>query len=191
MSADFNAFADVLTHRLGVIGDLVEAHVFAHKLTYGDVFCSSRIEIDALTLQCIVETLRRDAQLWTDFQQAVRGHSYSRHWTTLVEHVFTVGSLRGKLMTIEAGSKRLSTQDRRRLADLLNCVDGEIAFCLDLADRRGLAARINASAGFPVIDGLAMRALTYLLAEFVNLWRDFRPFVESSNKSFLQNRQTA
>jgi len=74
-------------------------------------------------------------------------------------------------------------EERRRLAEFLNCLDGEIAYCLERADRRGLAARINEAAGFPLIDGLTMRGLTYVLGEQAPLWLYFQGLVESSNQN--------
>jgi hypothetical protein len=97
-----------------------------------------------------------------------------------VEHVFTVGNLEAKLNLLEQEQALTTGEDRRLLAERVNFVDGEIAFCRDLADRRDLAARVNGAADFPVVDGLTMRGLTYLFGEDSALWHDFQGLVAES-----------
>jgi hypothetical protein len=88
--------------------------------------------------------------------------------------------LHGQLRDLEQGPTCRCPDDRRLLAHRLNCLDGEIAVRHVLADRRNLAERVNKAAGCPLIDGLTMRALTFVLAEHADLWREFQALVVPS-----------
>jgi hypothetical protein len=121
---------------------------------------------------------QEDAQLWTDLQNAVLAHRPEHHWRTLVEFVCEIAHLNGQLYYLEQGFSCPCPEDRRLLAHRLNCLDGEIAVRHVLADRRNLAERVNKAAGYPLIDGLTMRGLTFVLGEQSDLWRDFQALVE-------------
>src|SRR5262245_44792322 len=96
----------------------------------------------------------------------------------LLEHAETVGKLLGKLGILEQIRAPESLELRQGWAEHLNCIDGEISFCQELADRRGLATRVNNEIGVPVIDGLTLRGLLYVLGGSAEIWRKFRTFVD-------------
>src|SRR5262249_26134169 len=159
-------------------------YIVSEMISDGDTFCSYQFEADTLALRCMIEAFKCDSQLWSDFQEAVDAHRQTAHWEMLLEHVYAVGNLLGKLKLLELGMEN-STKDRRRLSERLNCIDGEIGLCQDLADRRDLAARLRVAVGLPVVDGLVMRAITYVLGADAELWRDFRLLMEGPNKTLL------
>jgi hypothetical protein len=97
-----------------------------------------------------------------------------------LEHVYTVARLEGKLRMLEQGISCPAPDDRHRLTEYLNSLDGEIAFCKHMADRRQLAARVNCAAGLPLIDGLSMRGLTFALGEEPDLWAGFQGLIQPS-----------
>jgi hypothetical protein len=183
MRTDYETFADRLAQRFAELSDGIEAYVLAEMISGGDTFCSYQFEIDALTLWGLGDAFQRDGLLWTDFQRVVRDHRKLTHWTTLVEHVYEVGNLEGKLRLLGQGLSCPSAEDRRRLAAHLNCIDGEIALCRELADRRGLAARVCRAAGFLLLDGLNLRGFTFVLGEHADLWHDFQSLVECANEA--------
>ena len=158
----------------------IEAQIQALLAAEGGYFCSFHFEVRAEMVQRLREIFSRDSRLWNDFLQAIHAHRRSTHWTILLEHVYSVTQLKGKLGFLELGFSCPSASERRRLAEHVNCIDGEIGFSLDLADRRGLAARINKEAEFPLIDGLSLRGLMYIFGEHVLVWRDFQTLVEES-----------
>jgi hypothetical protein len=102
----------------------------------------------------------------------------------LLEHVYAVGQLLGKLKLLEQGLSCPSPDDRKRLAEHLNNLDGEIAVCRHLADRRDLARRINANVEIPLIDGLCVRGLTYILGGKPELRHAFRTLVIGARGAF-------
>jgi hypothetical protein len=183
MGIVYEAFADRLAQRFAALSDLIEGYVLAERISAGDTFCSYHFEIDAPTLRGLGALFQADTLLWADFRRAVQDHRKFMHWTMLVEHVYEVGNLEGKLRLLEQGVSCPSTGDRRRLAAHLNCLDGEIGLCRELADRRGLAARIRRAAGFPLLDGLNLRGLTYVLGEHADLWHDFQALVGCANET--------
>jgi hypothetical protein len=144
------------------------------------VFCLFRFEIDADTVGRICEILVEDADLRRALERAIQAHRSSSHWTTLVEHVLAVDQLQAKLACLEHGLSHFPADGRKQLVEQINCIDGEIGLCRRLADRRNIAARINERAGFPVIDGLTLRGLTFLLGEDEDLWRDLRPLLDGT-----------
>jgi hypothetical protein len=82
--------------------------------------------------------------------------------------------------TLEQGLAGYTAEDRRRLAEYFNFIDGEIALCRKLADRRSLAARINKAAQWPLIDGLTLRGLTFVFGENDELWHEFEALVDAA-----------
>jgi hypothetical protein len=183
MRTEFETFADRLAQRFAALSDQIEGYIFAKKISRGDSYCSYHFEINAQTLQGLGAIFQADALLWADFRRAVQDHRKLMHWTMLVEHVYDVGRLEGKLRLLEQGLSCPSAEDRRRLAAHLNCLDGEIGLCRDLADRRGLAARIRKAAGFLFVDGLNLRGFTYVLGEHADLWHDFQALVGCANET--------
>jgi hypothetical protein len=171
------AFVDRLAQCFTTVSELVEAHILAEMISGGDTFGAYRFEADAVILDGLVASLRSQPSLWIDFQQAVEGLRQSSHWTRLLEHVYGIGTLHGQLWLLQQGLSCPSEDDRCRLAAYLNGLDGEIAARQDRADRRGLAARVNQAAGYPLIDGLTLRGLTYVLGEDPELWLAFRLLV--------------
>jgi hypothetical protein len=188
MRTGYDVFADQLAQRFAALSDMIEACILAEMISSGDTYCSYHFEIDALTIRGMGKILQADSMLWTDFQRAVQDHRKLMHWTMLLEHVYEVGNLEGKLRLLEQGLSCPSAEDRRRLAAHLNCIDGEIGLCRDLADRRGLAARIGKAVGFPLIDGLILRGLTYVLGEHTDLRHDFQSLIECSNETVRGHR---
>jgi hypothetical protein len=178
MITGFDAFAPRLAQVFAALTRRVEEQIWEQLLSAGDTLCNYCFEVDAQTLRGLVARLQEDAQLWTDVQNAVLAHRADRHWTMLVEFVYEITNLQGTLYYLEQGFSSLCPGDRWRLANRLNCLDGEIAIRHDLADRRNLAGRVNKAANFPMIDGLTMRGLTFVLAEHADLWREFRALVE-------------
>jgi hypothetical protein len=147
----------------------------------GELFCTIHFDFDEPIASNVIAILASDPALWSDFQHAVRAHRPSTHSTMLLEHVFAIGKLLGKSLTLDQGLYNSARADRRQLSEYLNSLDGEIAFCRDLADRRSLAARINCNAGSPIIDGLTLRALTYVFGDDPELWREFQSMVAEAN----------
>jgi hypothetical protein len=170
------------------IGFLAEDRILSQMIQSGDVFCSYHFEADADTLRRLSEILTADRYLWADFRHAVEAHREARHWTALVEHVFEIGKLEGKLRFLEQGLSCLCPIERRALASQLNSIDGEMAVCRDLADRRNLAARVNRTAESPLIDGLTVRGLTYVFGEDPGLWQAFRAIVDGRDDAACNGR---
>jgi hypothetical protein len=81
-----------------------------------------------------------------------------------VEFTYEIGNLEGQLRILQTYLASPCPDERERLARRLNELDGEIAARHVLADRRNLAGRVCKAAGFPLIDGLTMRGLTFVLA---------------------------
>jgi hypothetical protein len=183
MRTEYAEIADWLKRCFADLSERVEACILAQMISGGDSYYSYRFEVDVLTLQGLGEILRADAPLWADFRRVVLDFRASLHWTKLLEHVYEVGNLEGKVKFLGQGLSCPSAEDRRRLAAHLNCLDGEIGFCRELADRRNLAGRISRAAGFPLIDGLSLRGLAYVLGEHADLWHDFRSLVECANQT--------
>jgi len=169
-----------LGRSLAALGVMIEASIFDHMLSCEDTFCAYRFELEAFTLRGLTQALQCDARLWEDFRRAIEAHRPATHWTMLLEHVYTVGNLHGKLKLLERSLTYTAPIDRRRLAEHLNSLDGEMCFCQHLADRRDLAGRINEAMDFPLIDGLMLRGITFVLGEDESLWRDFQSLVECS-----------
>jgi hypothetical protein len=180
MRTGCNAFAEKLAPRFAALSERIEEQVLSEMLSGGDTFCSYHFEIDGLTIQNVVGLFQGHSRLWADFERAVQAFRKTTHWAMLLEHVYQVGKLLGKLRLLEQGLADHAAEDRRRLADHLNALDGEIAFCQELADRRNLAGQINEAAGFAIMDGLTLRGLTYVLGERPDLWQDLQGLVESS-----------
>lgn len=182
MSAAYVALTDQLAERFADLSEAVESHILAEMISGGDTFYAYRFEADIVTMTGLVAALRSDRGLWTDFQCAVEGFRPSTHWTVLLEHVYTLGNVQGKLKLLEQGISCPSEDDRREVAAYLNRLDGEVATLQELADRRGLAMRVNRAAGFPLINGLTMRGLTFVLGDDVELWHAFRSLVAVANE---------
>jgi hypothetical protein len=176
-----DTFAEDVARHFETITFLAEDHILSQMIQSGDIFCSYHFEVDPATLREVREILHADPDLWADFRNAVEAHRESRHWPAILDHVFEIGKLEGKLRTLEQGLSCPCPEERRTLADQLNCIDGEITVCRDLADRRNLASRVNQAAGFPLIDGLTIRGLTYVFGEDATLWRLFRSIVEGGD----------
>jgi hypothetical protein len=182
MRTGFDAFADRLAQHLAALSAKIEDCILTQMISGGDSYCSCCFEVEVLTLRGLGEIFQADPLLWTDFRRAVQDFRASLHWTKLLEHVYEVGNLEGKLRLLQQGLSCPSAEDRRRLASHLNCLDGEIDLCRELADRRNLAGRISRAAGFPLIDGLTLRGLTFVLGEHADLWNDFQSLVESTSE---------
>jgi hypothetical protein len=180
MKAQYQQFVEDLTQRFAVLSALIEDHIFAQMLVSGDTFCTCHFDIDVPTICGLVHAFQIDKCLWADFQAAVQAHRKSTHWHTLLEHVYVVGSLMGKLRFLDHSLSCPSPNDRRLVAERLNSLDGEIAYCQDLADRRDLAKRVTRAIGFPLIDGLTLRGFTYVLAEHPALLFALRALVGHS-----------
>jgi hypothetical protein len=177
MQPDYCDFVDHLASRLAAINEHIEAHILSQMIGGGDVYYSPYFEFGLVTVTDLCKILSADVMLWSDFQRAVESHRQKTHWTVLLEHVYAVGQLTGKMKLLEQGLSCPSADERRRLAEHLNCLDGEIGLCRHLADRRDLAMRINTNAGFPLTDGLSLRGLTYIFGEQPELWSAFQPLV--------------
>jgi hypothetical protein len=180
MSTEFDGFAACLAQSLSALSLRAEEEVLYQLISAGDTYCTYHFEVDAQTLRALVAVFQEDAQLRTDLQNAVAAHRPDRHWKALVEHVYEIANLNGQLHLLGLGFSFPRPEDRRRLANSLNYLDGEIAARHVLADRRNLAERVNKAAGYPVIDGLTMRGLTFVLAEHPNLWRGLQELIEPS-----------
>ncbi|HZZ82168.1 MAG TPA: hypothetical protein VFE62_26960 [Gemmataceae bacterium] len=180
MQLDYCDFVDQLASCLATINERIEAHVLSQMIAGGDVYYSPYFEFDLVTVMDLCKVLSADPALWADFRRAVEAHRPSTHWTILLEHVHGVGQVTGKLKLLEQGLSCPAADDRRRLAEHLNCLDGEIGLCRLLADRRDLAMRINANAGFPLTDGLSVRGLTYVLGEHPCLLDALQVLVEQN-----------
>jgi hypothetical protein len=178
MATDFDKFAARLAHSLAALSRRVKEQIPCQKIAGEDADYTFRFQIDAQTLRDLAAVLNEDRRLWTDFQNAIRAHQVDRHWRALVEFASEIGYLHGRLRNLEHGFSCRCLEYRRRLAIVLNCLEGEIAVRHVLADRRNLAGRVNKIAGYPVIDGLTMRGLTFDLAEHLDLWREFQALVE-------------
>jgi hypothetical protein len=174
-------FVGELGQRLATMGELIEATILARMLSGGDTFCAYRFELAAVTLRGLMQALQRDARLWGDFRRTIEAHRPATHWTMLLEHVYTVGNLLGKLKLLEPLLACRAPEDRRQLAEQLNRIDGEVTFCQHLADRRNLAARINQALEFPLIDGLTLRGLIFVFGDDASLWSDFQALVTCSS----------
>jgi hypothetical protein len=177
MGSGFGAFADQLARRLAALSAKIEACILTEMISGGDTYCSYHFEVDAPTLRGLGEVFRADPVLWEQFQRVVYDYRPWLHWTKLLDHVYEVGNLEGKLKMLEQGLSCPAAQDRRRLAAYLNCIDAEVGLCRELADRRGLAGRISQAAGYPLMDGLSLRGLAYVLGEDADLWQEFQSFV--------------
>jgi hypothetical protein len=180
MGTSYRKCTDRLAQCFAAINESVEAQILDQMIGGGDSFCAFRFELNLETLAGMCRVLSRNSQLWADFQGAVQAHRTETDWTTMVEHVFTVGNLEGKLRLLEQWLRCSSAEDRRQLAGHLNFIDAEIALCRELADRRNLAARINDETDFPLVDGLTLRGVTYILGEHRDLWREFQSLVEQA-----------
>jgi len=178
METSYRKCADRLARCFAAINESVEEQILGQMIVGGDTFCAFRFEVEVESLTGICRVLAKNSRLWTDFQRAVQGHRKRTHWTMLVEHVFTVGNLEGKLKLLEQTISCPSAWDRRVLAEHLNRIDGEIAITRNLADRRDLATRINEEADFPLIDGLSLRGVTFVFGEHSDLWREFQWLIE-------------
>jgi hypothetical protein len=178
MTADDLAFADRLECCFAALNARIERQFLAQLASGSDVFHSLCFDLDSASLDSLRRALSSDSELWSDFQIAVGAHRKSTHWNTLIEHVVSIGEIEGKLRVLESVSPSPSTGARRRMARYRNDLDGEIALCRHFADRRNLAAQINCSIGWPAIDGLTLRALTYLFGEHPELWAAFHRQVE-------------
>jgi hypothetical protein len=174
----FDALATRLAHSFAALSLMAEEQILDHLISVGDAFCTYGFGVDAPMLRGLAARFQEDTRLWTDVQAAVQAHRPDWHWNTLVELIFEIAHLHGQLRYLELGLSCPCPEDRRRLANRLNRLDGEIAVRQTLADRRNLAGRVNQAAGFPLIDGLTMRGLTFVLAEDPELWRDFQALVE-------------
>jgi hypothetical protein len=180
MSTEFDAFAARLAHSFTVLSLRAEDHILEHLISAGDTLSTFPFEVDAQTLRSLVTRFQEDARLWTDVQNAVHAHRLDRHWQTLVEFIYEIANLHGQLCYLEQRFSCPCPEDRRRLASWLNSLDGEIAVRQVLADRRNLAERVNKATGYPMINGLTMRGLTFVLADSPDLWQEFQAFVEPS-----------
>ncbi len=178
MKTAYEAFTDQLARRFTSLSDKIDATILAQMISGEDVLYCLRFELDAPAVGGLVKVFRSDSRLWHDFTRAIASHRQLTHWKTLFEDTHEVGNLQGKLKLMEAGLSSSSAEDRSRRAKQLNCIDGEIAYCRDLADRQGLASQVCRLAGFPLIDGLTMRALTYVLGEHGKLWQELQALVE-------------
>lgn len=172
-----------LTQRFAAIREMIEAHILAQMLAGGDTFYSYRFEIDVATIRGLIHVFQVDERLWVDVHTAVQAHRELTHWTMLPEHVYAVGNLMGKLMLLEQSLSCHARDDRRLIAEHVNGIDGEIGFCEDLADRRDLAKRVNRAIGHPLIDGLSLRGLTYVLGVHAGLLDALRALVEQSRRT--------
>lgn len=170
--------AERIAWQFVVINAAIEAETVVRTVAEDCAGCLFQFEVDGDTVDAIVDVLSTDADLWHDFTSAIEAHRPSTHWSVLVGHALAVGQLTAKLSLLEQRLLGPSAEDRRQLAEQLNCVDGEIGLCRHLADRRHLATRINEHAGFPFIDGLMVRGLSFILGEYAGLWRDFQVLVE-------------
>lgn len=141
MTTGFCALADQLAQRFAAISETIEVQILNQMLSGGDTFCSYQFEIDELTLRGLTALFQRDARLWEDFRKAVCAHRPATHWTTLLDQVYAVGNLEGKLRLLEQGISCPSAEDGLRMADYLNALDGELGECQDMSDRRNLAGR--------------------------------------------------
>ncbi len=177
MQLDYCDFVDQLTSYLATLNEHIEAHILGQMLNGGDVYYSPYFEFDLVTVTDLCKVFSADPALWSDLRHAVDAHRQKTHWTVLLEHVYAVGQLTGKLKLLEQGLSCPCAEDRRRLAEHLNCIDGEIELCRHLADRRDLAMRINANSDFPLTDGLSLRGLTYIFGEQPELWIAFQRLV--------------
>src|SRR5262249_42993782 len=140
MSADYREFSSRLTRHFAALGEMIEVQILSEMIAAGDTFCSIYFELDEQTVRTLVEVFTSDSELWGDFQQAIEAHRQSAHWTALLEHVFEVGKLQGKLVVLERATVYPPEEDRVELAEYFNSIDGEIAFCREFADRRNFAA---------------------------------------------------
>jgi hypothetical protein len=127
-----------------------------------------------------VRILAEVRKLWGDFGRAIHAHRSATHFTILIEQALFVGQLQGKLKLLQARLDMMPAGQREGLINYLNRIDGEAALCRDLADRRDLGLRINLHAGIPLMDGLTLRALTYVFGEHADVWTDFKALVEAS-----------
>src|SRR5262245_52679114 len=132
-------FVDDVQQHFADMSVSIESDVLAQMVAIGDTFCSYRFEFDVATIRGLVWAFQSDNCLWTDFCDAVRSHRKWTHWLALMEHVYGISKLTGKLLLLENSIQSHTTNDRLQMADYLNALDGEIAFCQDLADRRDLA----------------------------------------------------
>jgi hypothetical protein len=178
MQPRLERFAEELAQRFAALNERIEAHVLAQMLSGRSTFHAYRFEMDAPTIRALMGAFEADACLWADFQRAVRAHRQPTHWQMLLEHVCTIGKLQGKLKLLEHSTSCAAPRNRRHIAEHLNGIDGEIAFCQDLADRRDLAKRVNTALDIPLIDGLTLRGLTYVLGEQPPLFSDLQALVE-------------
>jgi hypothetical protein len=183
MIAQVREFVDEVHQLFAQMSILLESEVVAQMVAVGDTFCSYRFEIDVATVYGLVHVFRADERLWTDFCDAVRAHRTWTHRIILMEHVYSISKLTGKLLLLENSSIGRATDGRLQMAEHLNAIDGEIAYCHELADRRDLAKRVNDQIEFPLIDGLSMRGLTYLLGERGELFESLRIFVRGERRS--------
>jgi hypothetical protein len=180
MAMNYHELGNRIGHCFSAIEGMLDFQVQTLTAMHGGYSCTFHFEIDVETVRRLGESLSRNSRLWCDFQRAIQAHRRSTHWTMLVEHVYSVSQLQGKLRFLELGLSCQSAHERRRLAEHINCLDGEIGLCQDLADRRDLAARINKDANLPLIDGLTLRGLTYVFGEHADVWRDFQSLVEKT-----------
>jgi hypothetical protein len=183
MESECRALAERLAPHLLALSVQIEDTILAQMLKGEDTFCSYRFDVDVGMICGMVEMLREDARLRTDFREAVEAYRRSTHWQVLLERIYKLGNLQGKLRLLEREVTCYPPEERGRLAEHLNCLDGEIALCQDLADRRQLASRISAGAGYPLIDGLTIRGMTYILGDHLELWRTFQSLIDKFDYS--------
>jgi hypothetical protein len=190
MKPGCKVLADVLLECFADTGELIEDHLRDLMISRRDAFCSYFFDIDVWTIRGLVAVFQADSPIWIDFRRAIQSHRRAIHWATLAEHVHEVGTLLARLALLQTDLSRGSADDRRRVAAQLNFMDGEIAVCRDMADRRDLAMRISRASGFTLIDGLTLRGLTYILGEHPTLWNDFQLLVENSDRTGRTRSQT-
>jgi hypothetical protein len=176
-----NAHLQTVTERIALrfvaVNATMEAAILMQRSANDNPSVLFQFDVDAHTIERIAGILAQDADLWQTFQRAIQAHRPATHWAALLEHAIAVGQLQARLYFLEQGLLCSSKADRYFIAEHLNCVDGEIGLCRQLADRRDLARRINEISGFPFLDGLTLRGLTFLLGEHAELWRDFRALI--------------
>jgi hypothetical protein len=172
--------AERIAWRVVALNAAIEAATVVRTCSEDCAGCLFQFEVDADTIERVGYVLSSVADLWQDFQRAMDDHRPSSHWQSLMEHALAVGQLQAKLSLLEVRFLGSSADDRRRLADQVNCVDGEIGWCRHLADRRHLATRINEHAGFPLIDGLTLHGVMFIFGEHADQWRAFQVLIEEA-----------
>jgi hypothetical protein len=132
-------------------------------------------EFDESAIHTLVAVLVEHPILWTDLQNLV---SVPVDLDALIYHALERTLLYDERQRIE---DQLGVADgyveRRRIAKMVNEVDGRLGRCKEWGDDGGLSYCINSRIILPLMDWLLLRSMAFVLANDQLLWEDFRAVV--------------